>query len=69
MLGFLWAALRGNRLTPWQSPYLRWRIETYAGLPAGQVTFGAFWAFVWKEKRALVRYLFWVERMRESAGE
>ncbi len=64
MLSFLWAASRGNRLTPWRSPYLRWRIETYAGIPSSDVTFGSFWAFVWREKAALLRYLLWVQRMR-----
>src|SRR6266446_6098144 len=29
-LRFLWNATRGNRLRPWRSPYLRWRLETYA---------------------------------------
>ncbi len=35
MLRFLWRATRGYRLRPWRSPYLRWRIETYWGTPAG----------------------------------
>jgi hypothetical protein len=66
MIPFLWAASRGNRLTPWRSPYLRWRIETYAGIPANGVTFSTFWTFVWRERWALLRYLLWVERMREN---
>ena len=28
-LRFIWNATRGNRLTPWKSEYLKWRIETY----------------------------------------
>ena len=63
MWRFLWNASRGNRLTPWLSPYLRWRVETYAGLPAKNITFAQFWSFVWHEKRALLRYLVWVDRM------
>jgi hypothetical protein len=63
MFRFLWNASRGNRLTPWRSPYLRWRIETYTGLPAKTITFTQFWSFVWHEKGSLLRYLLWVDRM------
>ena len=37
MIRFLWIASRGYRLRPWDSPYLRWRIETYAGIPAESI--------------------------------
>jgi hypothetical protein len=63
MWRFLWSASRGNRLTPWRSPYLLWRVETYAGLPAKSISFTQFWKFVWNEKRALLRYLVWVDHM------
>lgn len=63
MLGFLWLASRGYRLTPWRSPYLRWRIETYSGLHAEQITFADFWRFTWKNRKELFRYLQWAERM------
>jgi hypothetical protein len=64
MLRFLWQATRGYRLRPWCSPYLRWRIETYEGLHADQITFSTFWAFVWRRRRELLRFLRWAERMR-----
>jgi hypothetical protein len=64
MISFFWAVSRGNRFTPWRSPYLRWRIETYTGIPAHNVNFYPFWTFLWREKRSLLRYLFWVNRMR-----
>jgi hypothetical protein len=60
---FLWKSCRGYRLTPWRSPYLRWRIETYWGLHADQITFGSFWAFVWRQRMDLLRFLRWAERM------
>jgi len=63
MFRFLWNASRGNRLTPWRSPYFRWRIETYSGIPAKTITLTQFWSFVWHEKRSLLRYLLWVGRM------
>jgi hypothetical protein len=67
MLGFLWQSTRGYRLAPWRSPYLQWRIETYSGIPQHAVTFAVFWKFVWNERRSLVRYLNWVERMSGTA--
>jgi len=50
MLRFLWRATGGYRLTPWRSPYLRWRMETYWGKPAGEIHFRDFWRFVWTER-------------------
>lgn len=63
MLEFLWIATRGYRLRPWQSPYLRWRIETYSGIPAESITAHSFFEFLWKERVALWRHLLWVRRM------
>jgi hypothetical protein len=64
MLRFLWASTRGYRLRPWQSPYLRWRIETYSGMPAETITARSFWQFVMSERASLWKYLVWVGRMR-----
>ena len=63
MLALLWRLTRGYRLRPWRSPYLRWRLETYWGIHAGTITFSKFWRFVWREKRALLRYLRWADGM------
>ena len=63
MFRFLWKASRGYRLTPWRSPYLLWRIETYSGLHADQIGFREFWGFVWRNRRNLLRFLRWAERM------
>jgi len=63
VLRVLWRLTRGYRLRPWQSPYLRWRIETYSGLDARSIGFGAFWAFAWRERGNLLRYLRWAGRM------
>ncbi len=64
MLGFLWRATRGYRLTPWRSPYLCWRIETYSGIPAEQIDARVFWRFVRSHWRELARFLGWATRMR-----
>lgn len=63
MLRFLWIASRGYRLRPWQSPYLRWRIETYSGTPADSITASSFFRFLWAERSSLWQYLRWVSRM------
>lgn len=60
---FLWRATRGYRLRPWRSPYLRWRIETYWGTPAEQISFLDFWRFAWQRRSDLQRFLGWAERM------
>jgi hypothetical protein len=64
MLRFLWRATRGYRFRPWRSPYLRWRMETYWGIPAEMITFGDFWRFLWEHRRDLVRFLTWARRMQ-----
>jgi len=63
MLLFLWRASRGHRIVPWRSPYLRWRIETYWGIPAEEITPVQFWRFVWHHRRELFRFLRWADRM------
>lgn len=63
-----WQAARGYRLRPWRSPYLRWRIETYSGQDADSVDAGAFWRFLWRERRQLAAYLRWSGAMRAGEG-
>jgi hypothetical protein len=64
MLRFLWIATRGYRLRPWDSPYLRWRIETYSGIPADSLDRKSFFRFVWAERSSLWAYLSWTARLR-----
>ena len=64
MLRFLWRATRGYRLRPWKSPFLCWRMETYWGIPAGEIRAGDFWRFIWQHRRDLARFLAWAARMR-----
>jgi hypothetical protein len=60
---FLWNATRGNRLTPWRSEYLKWRIETYSGMKAETMTTGEIVNFVWREKWNLLRFLHWTNKI------
>lgn len=52
-------------MSPWRSPYLRWRIETYSGLHAESIGFLDFWRFLWRERSHLVRFLRWVDEMKK----
>ena len=63
MIRFLWLATKGYRFHPWDSPYLRWRVETYSGRKAESLTFRDFWHFLWRNKGSMSRYLRWVSRM------
>jgi hypothetical protein len=67
ILRFLWNASRGHRLAPWRSPYLKWRIETYAGVKMDKVGFLEFWGFMWRERTRLARFLEWTSEMRNYA--
>jgi hypothetical protein len=67
VLRFLWNATRGDRLRPWRSPYLRWRLETYSGQKADTVHASDFWNLFWKEKRQLFRFLRWTGEIRNYA--
>ena len=64
MFRILWQMMRGYRVRPWRSPYLRWRIETYSGVHADRITPRDFWRFVWSQKRELIRYLRWANGLR-----
>ncbi|MCC7341466.1 MAG: hypothetical protein IT170_10305 [Bryobacterales bacterium] len=63
MIRFLWLATKGYRFHPWESPYLRWRVETYSGRKAETLTFREFWQFLWSNRANLGRYLRWTSRM------
>ena len=65
MIGFLFKATRGYRLTPWRSPYLLWRIETYWGLHAEAITPAEFWRFSWVHRAELWRFLRWAARIEQ----
>lgn len=66
MLRYLWRVSRGYRLRPWRSPYLRWRIETYWGIPAEQIGARDFWRFFWTHRAEMLRFLRWARRMERA---
>ena len=60
---FIWNATRKHRLRPWRSEYLKWRIETYSGKKAEDLTPHDIRRFLWQEKGNLLRFLRWTGRM------
>jgi hypothetical protein len=66
---FFWSATRGHRLRPWRSEYLRWRLETYTGKPAKDITPSDFWKLAWGERGQFLRFLGWIGEMREYARQ
>lgn len=67
VLRFFWNATRGYHLTPWRSPYLRWRMETYSGLKMDKIGFLEFWGFIFRERKQLKRFLEWTAEMDNYA--
>ncbi len=41
-LRYYWIISKGHRLTPWKSPYIQWRMETFFGHEAADLTAGKF---------------------------
>jgi hypothetical protein len=66
-LRYMWVVSKGYRLRPWQSPYLRWRLETYFGPQVADLKGAAFFRLLWRERARLCHFLAWVEeRQREQ---
>jgi hypothetical protein len=63
VIRFLWNSTRGYRLRPWASPYLRWRIETYWGLHAEELSSRDVLGFLWTRRADLFRFLRWAGGM------
>jgi hypothetical protein len=64
MLSYYWIAARGYRLHPWNSPYLRWRFETFLGPEAAQLDARKFFHLVWRYRREMRRFIDWAADRR-----
>ena len=64
---FFWVATRGNRLRPWRSEYLRWRVETYSGKPAKTLRVRDFWDLLVSERAQILRFLRWTSELQSQA--
>jgi len=67
-LRYYWLTSKGYRLRPWKSPYLQWRMETFFGPAAANLTARKFFGFMWSERVRILRFLKWVGEMRREAN-
>jgi hypothetical protein len=65
-LHYYWIISRGYRLCPWRSPYIQWRLETFFGSEAADLTAGKFFRLLWRERARLEPFLEWVAIRRNS---
>src|SRR5258708_22874967 len=61
MLRYYWIVARGYRLNPWNSPYLRWRFETFLGSQAAGLDAGKIFHLMWKYRNQMERFMDWAE--------
>jgi len=66
MLRYYWMAAKGYRLTPWRSPYLCWRFETFLGPEAANMTAAKFFRLSWKYRDQMERFLEWADERRQA---
>ena len=64
---FFWVATAGNRLRPWRSAYLRWRMETYSGQKAETLTARDFLHLFLAERRQMLRFFVWAGSLEHVA--
>ncbi len=65
---FWWAATSGSRLRPWRSEYLKWRVETYSGMKAENITALDMLRFFWRERWNLISFLGWAGSLEKRAA-
>jgi len=64
MLRYYWIVARGYRLNPWNSPYLRWRFETFIGPEAAGLDANKFFHLMWKYRSQMEQFVDWAEARR-----
>jgi hypothetical protein len=63
-LRYYWMVAKGYRLNPWNSPYLRWRLETFLGSEAAGMDAGKFFHLAWKYRAQMERFIEWAAERR-----
>jgi hypothetical protein len=63
-LRYYWIAARGYRFTPWKSPYVQWRLETFLGKEAANLNARKFFRIGWKHRNQLQRFVDWAAHRR-----
>jgi hypothetical protein len=68
LLTYYWIVARGYRLHPWDSPYLHWRLETFLGKEAENLSPARFLKILWKYRHQMQNFVDWAaERRRVQA--
>ena len=57
-------AARGYRLHPWDSPYMRWRLETFLGKEAENLGATQFMKVLWKYRHQMQNFVDWAAERR-----
>jgi hypothetical protein len=65
-LHYYWIVARGYRLRPWDSPYLRWRFETFLGPEAAGMNAAKFIHLTWKYRAQMQKFVDWAAERRRS---
>jgi hypothetical protein len=65
-LRYYWIISKGYRLTPWRSPYIQWRLETFFGHDAASLDARKFFALLWRERARLEKFLDWVHERHQA---
>ena len=68
-LRYYWRLAAGYRLRPWRSPLVRWRLETFFGIHADQLTKQQFFALLWGNRVRLRAFLKWAAEMERGVTE
>lgn len=66
MFRYYWTATKGYRLNPWNSPYIRWRFETFLGQEAANLNAAKFLRLSWKYRVEMEHFLNWAEERRKA---
>ena len=63
-LRYYWIISKGHRLTPWRSPYIQWRLETFFGKGAANLDAKKFFSLLWRNRARMELFLEWVADSR-----
>ncbi len=65
-LRYYWIVACGYRLNPWNSPYIRWRFETFLGSEAAGLDARKFFRLSWKYRDRLKSFMQWAAQRRRE---
>jgi len=63
-LRYYWIISKGYRFTPWRSPYIQWRLETFFGKEASSLDAKKFFSLLWRHRSRMEQFLEWVAQSR-----